>query len=519
MMNYNYSALSMTPSPIIKKKKKKYNNSIKYKIWLAIMATVLIVLITLWFLQVVFLEDYYQHTKKNSLLEQTQQLTQSIQEYGLVNSAEALYTVGFNNSICIDISAPTGESYVRYEALGESCGLHSGGDKGLMQIPSQNKTNLVLSAIRNPNKYFVHEVHHPEYDANYYTCVISVTSSDDNEYVILTTAPLGQIKEATGVIQKQLLYISIPLILITTTIAFLLARSVTKRIQKMSNAARQVAAGNLEADISVKGHDEISELSNSLHHMTKELSKVNVLQRELVANISHDMRTPLTMIRGYAETIRDLTGENKDTREHQLDIIIEESNRLTTLVSDVMDLSLMQAGQAPMNIKPFNLAQKASDILCRFELLEQTKGFTFSLNSPANVMVLGDAIRIEQVFYNLINNAINHIGEIKEITVAIRSDEYGSIRVEISDTGTGIAQEDLPLIWDRYYKPYKKSEAKAMGTGLGLSIVKAILINHNSHFGVTSILGKGSTFWFTLQPYNANKIAETNLPSTHTNAE
>ena len=186
-------------------------------------------------------------------------------------------------------------------------------------------------------------------------------------------------------------------------------------------------------------------------------------------------------------------------REQQLDIIVDETNRLSTLVSDVMDLSLLQAGQSPLHAAVFCITSKCRDILSRFQLLEQTKGFEFRLEAEKDFFVLADEVRIEQVLYNLINNAVNHIGEVKRITLRV-TEEKREVRVEVADTGTGIAQEDLPLIWDRYYKPYKKGQKQAMGTGLGLSIVKAILVNHHSRFGVLSTLGKGSTFWFTLKP-------------------
>jgi len=287
--------------------------------------------------------------------------------------------------------------------------------------------------------------------------------------------------------------------LMATAIAFFVSRTITKPLQQITNAAREIAGGKLDVQVDVNSRDEIGDLGENFNYMSKEIARVNVLQKELVANISHDIRTPLTMIRGYAEMIKDITGEDKAAREQQLDIIIDESNRLSTLVSNVMDLSLLQAGQSPLKPAAFSLTEKAADILSRYQLLEQTSGFEFRLESAGDFWVRADEVRIEQVFYNLINNAVNHIGEKKCITLRIFPWE-GLIRAEVQDTGTGIPPEELPLIWDRYYKPYKNTEQKAMGTGLGLSIVKAILTNHDSRFGVESTVGIGSNFWFTLPP-------------------
>lgn len=458
---------------------------IVHKIWLAIMATVLLIISVLWLLQVVFLEDYYLKRKHDEILKNTKQIVEILLTNGIQGSMEDIYQIALENTLCVDISSQVGRPMVTYEGLGENCFLH---------MNEHNRYAFVQEAIDSAGEYFVTNVKHPKYETSYYTCAVTV----NDQYTIIVTTTLAAVKEATMIIRTQLLYISIILVLIATAVSFLIARLVTKPIRKISNAAKEIANGNLQVDVTVNSHDELGELSESFKDMAQELSKVSVLQKELVANISHDMRTPLTMIKGYAETIKDLTGDNKELREQQLDIIVEEANRLSTLVSDVMDLSLLQARQTSMNFEPFDLALKVSEILGRFQLLEQTSGFHFTLVSDPSVIVLGDELRIEQVLYNLISNAINHMGEQKQIVVTI-TDFEGNIRVEVSDTGTGIKQEDLHLIWDRYYKPYKNTEQKSVGTGLGLSIVKAILIEHQSQFGVVSTLGEGSTFWFTIK--------------------
>ena len=202
------------------------------------------------------------------------------------------------------------------------------------------------------------------------------------------------------------------------------------------------------------------------------------------------------MIRGYAEMIKDITGDDKLQREEQLDIIVDETNHLSRLANDALDLSRMQAGQIVMKHTVFDAAQQLRDIVSRYRLLEQTEGFTFICNVPEHCMVYADETRIEQVIYNLLNNAVNHIGEEKRVTLSLVA-EKGTAWISVQDTGSGIAPEDLPLIWDRYYKPYHK-DRPGMGTGLGLSIVKAVLEGHHAPFGVDSAPDKGSTFWFGL---------------------
>lgn len=492
MMKSNLSSNTANKKNFFKSFLSKVKNthiSIKYKIWLAIMSTVLVVVGTLWMLQVVFLEKFYLKNKSLQMVKNAKEIIEAINEKGLDQSGDDLIRVGLNNTLCIDILSQDGKPYVRYEGLGENCAIHVNGDI---------RYKILLKALNNPEEFIITDVRHPQFDIDYYNCAVFSKMDNGNNYVIMVTATLSPIKEAAIFVRTQLLYISIVLVMVATAIAFLVARTMTKPIKKISNAAKEIANGNLEVDVNVSTNDEIGELSESFQYMTKELAKVQVLQKELIANISHDIRTPLTMIKGYAETIKDITGDDKQTRERQLDIIVDESNRLTKLVSDVMDLSLMQAGQSPLNITEFDICKTTSEILKRFELLEQTKGFEFSLIADDNYIVVADEVRIEQVLYNLINNAVNHIGVEKRITVRIIN-EFDEVKVEVIDTGVGIKQEDLPLIWDRYYKPYKNTQQESRGTGLGLSIVKAILINHNSRFGVKSVISKGSTFWFTLK--------------------
>jgi len=458
------------------------------------MSTVVLIIGILWAAQVVFLEDFYLKTKKDEILQSTKDIAFSINTKGLEQSANTLLEIGLRNTVCIDVSDINGQQIVGYEGLGENCFLH---------MNRHNKSVILAGAIKSSGVYVVTDIKHPKFDTRFYNCAVINTTKDGTQYAIMVTATLAPVKEATGVIKTQLIYLSIALMIFATIVAFLISRSLTRPIRKLSRAATEIAHGNLNVDVEVKSNDELGKLSQNFAYMQKELAKVSILQKELVANISHDMRTPLTMIRGYAEAIKDITGDDKQVREHQLDIIVDEANRLNTLVNDVMDLSLIQAGQTKMNFKTFDIKQTVSAILERFELLEQTRGFEFIFNSPEKMLVFGDEARVEQVIYNLLINAVNHIGTQKHITVTIFEKE-NRCRLEIADTGEGIAQEDLPLIWDRYYKPYKRVEGKAMGTGLGLSIVKAILISHNSSFGVYSTLGVGSTFWFTLEKGQEN---------------
>ena len=204
------------------------------------------------------------------------------------------------------------------------------------------------------------------------------------------------------------------------------------------------------------------------------------------------------MITGYGEVMRDLPGEN--TPEN-VQVIIDEANRLTNLVNDMLDLSKLQEGVHALNLSEHNLTDSIRQVLLRYNKLREQEGYVIDFIADSDVYVQADEYKVYQVLYNLINNAINYCGEDKRVVVR-QMIEGIHVRIEISDSGEGIPQEELIHIWDRYYKVDKNHRRSVQGTGLGLSIVKNILKIHDATYGASSEVGKGSTFWFELKIIN-----------------
>lgn len=469
-------------------KPKKIRLPILLKIWLAIMAIVVAVLVLVWGVQVVFLEQYYVGLKRNELASLSNDVAAAINENGVLLSQNKMMELAGNNRLCIEVVMDN-DRVLTVEGLAYDCYLHE---------RNQTAEQALVREARESQTASIRMVRDSTTQTEYLISVSYVnTGSEGGGYVLIITQTLAPVYEAAAVTRTQLLWISGILIILATAVAFFVARLFTKPIVKLSKAAQEIARGNLDITVPVTSTDELGELSQNFNYMASELNKINKLERELVANLSHDIRTPLTMIRGYAEMIKDITGDNKAQREEQLDIIVDETNRLSRLANDALDLSRMQAGQIVMKYTVFDAAQKLRDIVSRYRLLEQTEGFHFVCNAPEHCIVYADETRIEQVVYNLLNNAVNHTEDKKCITLSLHT-EKGTAWIAVQDMGSGIAPEDLPLIWDRYYKPYHK-DRPGMGTGLGLSIVKAVLEGHQAPFGVNSELGKGSIFWFGLR--------------------
>lgn len=261
-----------------------------------------------------------------------------------------------------------------------------------------------------------------------------------------------------------------------------------------------MASGDFSVRINTKKQDEIGKLADTINYLGQQLSKIEQLRKDLIANVSHELRTPLSLIRGYAETIRDVSGNFPEKREKQLEIIIEETERLSRIVDDILNLSQLQSGYIALNKGRFVIKDVLNAVVKRYDVLSEKTGVKIIQNSFNDAILEADESRIEQVLYNLINNAFNHTQ--KGGTITVRTiDLPGAVRFEVSNTGSGIPEVDIPHIWERYYKADKTSGKQSIGTGLGLAIVKGVLEAHQAVFGVESLEDQETTFWFELKKY------------------
>ena len=288
--------------------------------------------------------------------------------------------------------------------------------------------------------------------------------------------------------------ITIMILLATSVVGFTMARSVSDPIIETNRAALELSRARYTRPPHSGGYLEIAELNDTLVKASEDLRKVEDLQQELIANISHDLRTPLTMIVGYAEAMRDIPDE---MTPENMQIIIDESNRLTSMVNEVLDFSRLRQGNFELKQTDFPLTELIREICTRVSKMTAVEGYTVTVEAEEDTLAHGDQARVSQVIYNLIGNALTYTGE--DRTVRVRQQLRGNqVRVSISDSGEGIPQDELISIWDRYYRSRENHRRSVIGSGLGLNICRGILEMHQARYGVESELGKGSTFWFEL---------------------
>lgn len=315
--------------------------------------------------------------------------------------------------------------------------------------------------------------------------------SDGTSRMIMINARCNPVDSTVSTLKVELWCLTGVMIILSALLAFIISRRIAVPIENMSISAAKLASGDLNAVFPQKGSMETAVLAETLESATEELRKTDDLRKELIANVSHDLRTPLTMIKGYSELMREIPGEN--TPEN-VQLVIDEAERLSNLVNDLLDISKLESGTLLIEKTDFSLTESIKAIIKRFSTLSE---YSINFDYESDVIVCADELKISQVIYNLVGNAITHAGESKQINI-YQTVEAGKVRISVSDTGEGIPQENLADIWERYYKVDKAHKRSRQGTGLGLSIVKKILDLHGGTYGVVSTIGVGSTFWFEL---------------------
>jgi len=464
--------------------------TLRTAIWLYFVIFITGILALLWFTFGVSLESNYKSKKTKDIVSIASYILRGWNEDNL--TVDSLDKTAYENNMCILIQDSSGYTVYSYDMMANNCLIHG--------VYSLNLFKYRDMALSSKNGYYYAEVNNPRFNTNTLLFVMVIGSVDTPEGYIYLNTSLAPLKSTADIIKEQILGIGIMFLLLGLIVAFFLATVIEAPIVRITKSAKKMGEGSYNVEFDGHGYEETEILAETLNHAEKEISKVDTLRRDLIANVSHDLRTPLTMVKAYAEMIRDISGDNPEKRKEHLDVIIEESDRLATLVSDILDLSKLESGSLEINMTEFSLTDTIKSIMERYTLLSEQEGYNFIISADKNFIVKADAVKIQQVLYNLINNAVNYTGEDKTvyITQIIKSKKLA--RIEITDTGAGIPEELIPLIFDRYYRT-EKSKREVIGTGLGLSIVKQILQKHNCEFGVRSQEGIGSTFWFEIRGY------------------
>ena len=435
-----------------------------------------IILGFLYFFQIVFFNTYYKINQTNNLEQTVNLIEKNIDKE---NAKVLLNEISLNNEVCIQIVKDSNLIY--YSDYYKHC---AGKDNDALEV-------IISSFINSDKKYlkvdFVNNIYNNK--------SLVYGKKLKNDTYVFANSSLEPMDKSINLLKGQFLYVALIVLLLSFVISYYFSRRIADPILKINQSAKKLADKSDKVKFTCETEVyELKELSETLNNTAKELNKTEELRREFLANVSHDLKTPLTMIEAYAASARDLNYNNKKKRERDLNIIIDEAERLNMLVNDILLLSKIESKTTKLNLEDINIKKEIETILERFAIYKND-GYIFEFNETEDYVITADKQGIERVIYNLINNAINYTGENKKVKITFEKNQ-DILTINIIDTGKGIEEEDKKLVWNKYFRINKRHRRTTVGTGLGLSIVKEILEEHKFEYGIKSKLNKGSCFYF-----------------------
>ena len=453
-------------------------NSLATKIFKYLAIFSLFILVFLFFFQVIFIDTFYEWTKTRTIKNLSKDILVTERDTSLYDKLDR---VSYKENVCIELTNSNGDNL--YSSNGNNCRLRSRTIKG--NFINSNKESKTYNLVNNFTKE---------------KSIMSATKLSNNLYIFISTS-LIPLDSTINIIEQQLIVVSIVVLLLSIVVAYFISKRLSLPITKISKAAKLISKGKLKTKFETTSDiKELVDLTNALNDMKDELSKTEELQKDLMANVSHDLKTPLTMIKAYAELILDININDKEKCKNNLNIIIEEVNRLNELVNDILALTKVENDLDKLDISSFDLIKLIEKIVKQHNIYVIKDGYNieFIHDNIKELVIEADKKKIEQVIYNLLNNALNYTGKDKKVIIKVEDDDK-DYTIMVIDSGKGIDKKEIDHIFDRYYRSKKNHKRYVYGTGLGLSIVKNILLLHNFDYGVTSKKNKGTTFYFKIK--------------------
>lgn len=483
--------------------------SIGIKLFSIITVFALIIVGISWLINIKYLESFYMKNKEESLIKYGQEIKRTItNDSGDIDIELELEKIEKSINGDIMIFSPQGE--LKYKSsTRKQLGRISG--YGMEKFPFTNEDHKELVQGKAIIKQYVH----PNLGIEFLALGLILP----NEDFLMIEISVADINESVDIANDFYVYIVIASLLIGTVVAFLISKWFTKPIIKLNNVAKSMSDLNFDERYEVKTNDEIGELGKSINYLSKKLSttifdlnqaneklkediererKIDMMRKEFISSVSHELKTPIALVQGYAEGLKDNIASDIEDRNFYCDVIIDETEKMNKLVKDLLNLSQIESGHISLDIEKFDLIDTVERVVNKYGPILNEKKISLCINKEIdNAMISADLPKIEQVLVNFINNALNHVNSEKILSINISSSK-DRVKVGIFNTGNNIEKDEIEKIWQSFYKVDKARSRKYGGTGLGLSIVKGILDLHNSNYGVIN-KDDGVEFWFDMK--------------------
>ena len=435
------------------------------------------ILLLLWMFQIVFLKPFYRNTRINDVRYVASVIEDNLKKDTL---SEGVVKLVIQNNVCISVYNEQGDQVYFVDTLGVNCFILSQNHQDNPYFMNQYIEQAKI--VSGTDYYFYMTSTNNDSEMMFYGKEVI---ADFTSYFVFVNAPIEPLDSTIKILQDQFGYVSIAVFVLSTFVALIIASRLSKPLQSMVKSAKKLAGGDVKVEFDHSDYTEFSELAQTLNYATQEIAKMDELRKDLIANVSHDIKTPLTTIKAYAEMIKEISGSNKEKRNEHLDIILAEASHLDILVSDMLKLSQFNQPELLINTTTVHLKSMIENIVQLFYGTVKNLNVGIVMNVDEALIVYCDEVKVGQVIFNYINNALSHVGKDRRVYInaVVKKD---MARIEVVDHGRGIQADDLPYIWDRYYKIDKNFTRSDTGSGLGLAIVKSICLAHDLNFGVTS---------------------------------
>ncbi len=454
--------------------------SIRVKFWLYFSGMALFILILLWLLQIVFINSFYESMK----IRDTEKVGRAVTtRFGKDDFEDTLLRYSFEKNLSLQVYNEKGGLVFPLNPLDYMYQPMISGEDFFTYFQPLLKNDKT-------EKTYVNDYKNEESSSILYVSYLGVEAGE--KYFLAVSTNVDPVDSTVEILKDQLIIVSIISLVLAFILSLYLSSRLARPLSDMAKTARALGQGNYDVQFKEQDYTEINDLARTLNYATGELTDALEMRKDLIANVSHDFKTPLTVIKSYGEMIRDISGDNKALREKHVETILEETDYLTHFVNDLLDLSRVESGLGQLDSEPVDLKALTQDVLCRFKNLER-RGYEFTIHGEGTIIC--DENKMRQVIYNFITNAVNYSTDKKRIDIYI-IDQKNHITYCVRDYGRGMADEDRDKIWERFYRGRDNHERQVVGTGLGLFICKNILDLHGFAYGVKSKLGVGSTFYF-----------------------
>ncbi len=436
----------------------------------------------IYFVQTNFLEDFYKAHKMNAIESVARSVAEMIGEDDITDSIEH---ISMSNEVCVRVV-----SNVEEYCYTGACTLRG------LDYPTINKIAAETAETADQEKMFDNfHYQRPREGRSEDVYIFAKMITYNNEKVmVLVSSGITPLDATISTIKSQYLLITGVIVTMTIVLALILSRFIVKPINEINAESKNLAKGAYDGSMIKTGSKEFAELNDTLMAANEDINKAETAKKELLGNVTHDLRTPLTMIVGYGEMIRDLPEENT---EENINVIIDEARRLSTLVDDLIDISKAEQIETELHKEKTSLNSLLNEVYHQYEKHCEVQGIDLKLDVKEDVEAEIDVRRMKQVLYNFVNNALNYNNkEHKEIIIGTEKLNDKTYRAYVYDNGEGIEEKDINNIWDRYYKVDKEHKRHHIGSGIGLSVARSLLEAHGMNYGVESEKDNYTKFYF-----------------------